>query len=56
MNNNDIKLILSLNEVNQILAILSEKPFKEVFLLVNKIQGQGEEQVVKEESLKKEKK
>lgn len=40
-----IKLELTQNEVNQILFILSEKPYKQVFELIQKIQKQGNEQI-----------
>ena len=40
-----IKLELTQNEVNQILFMLSEKPYKQVFELIGKIQKQGNEQI-----------
>ena len=40
-----IKLELTQDEVNQILFILSEKPYKQVFELIGKIQKQGNEQI-----------
>ena len=40
-----IKLELTQNEVNQILFALSEKPYKQVFELIGKIQKQGNEQI-----------
>jgi hypothetical protein len=40
-----IKLELTQNEVNQVLFALSEKPYKEVFELIGKIQRQGNEQI-----------
>lgn len=45
MGDNIIKLELTQNEVNQILFALSEKPYKEVFELIGKIQKQGNEQI-----------
>jgi hypothetical protein len=47
MGDNIIKLELTQNEVNQILFVLSEKPYKEVFELIGKIQKQGNEQISK---------
>ncbi len=43
-----IKLELTLEEVNTILFLLSERPYKEVFLLITKIQEQGNKQVKQE--------
>jgi hypothetical protein len=40
-----IKLELTQNEVNQILFALADKPYKEVFGLIEKIQKQGNEQI-----------
>ena len=40
-----IKLELTLDEVNAILASLGKHPFEAIFQLVNKIQQQGGEQV-----------
>jgi hypothetical protein len=45
MGSNIIKLELTQNEVNQILFVLSEKPYKQVFELIGKIQKQGNEQL-----------
>lgn len=45
MGDNIIKLELTQNEVNQILFALSDKPYKEVFELIGKIQKQGNEQI-----------
>lgn len=45
MGDNIIKLELTQNEVNQILFTLSDKPYKEVFELIGKIQKQGNEQI-----------
>lgn len=45
MDNPIIKLELPQNEVNQILLALSERPYKEVFELIGKIQKQGNEQI-----------
>lgn len=42
---NGIKLDLTLDEVNYILNALSEKPYKEVFPLIVKIQEQGNKQI-----------
>lgn len=41
----DIQLQLTLAEVNQILAALGEKSYKEVFQLVSKIQTQATAQL-----------
>ena len=43
---NEIVLKLSIDEVNQVLFILSEKPYKEVFQLIGKIQEQANAQIV----------
>jgi len=40
-----IQLNLTLNEVNQILEALAEKPYREVFQLVTKIQQQAGSQL-----------
>ena len=45
MGDSIIKLELTQNEVNQILFALSDKPYKEVFELIGKIQKQGNEQI-----------
>ena len=42
---NCIKLELQLSEVNYILEMLADKPFREVFLLIGKIKEQVEPQV-----------
>lgn len=44
-----IQLNLSINEVNQILEALGDRPFKEVFHLVNKIQQQAGSQLQQEQ-------
>ena len=44
---NKITLELSQEEVNQILFALAERPYREVFELVAKIQQQGNEQLQK---------
>lgn len=41
----EIQLTLTLSEVNQILATLGEKSYKEVFQLVSKIQAQAQAQL-----------
>jgi hypothetical protein len=41
----EIQLTLTLAEVNQILAALGEKSYKEVFQLVSKIQAQASTQL-----------
>ena len=45
MGDSIIKLELTQNEVNQILFALSDKPYKDVFELIGKIQKQGNEQI-----------
>lgn len=45
MGDNIVKLELTLEEVNAILFALSERPYKEVFKLIEKVQRQGNEQV-----------
>lgn len=45
MGDNIIKLELTQNEVNQVLFTLSERPYKEVFELIGKIQSQGNKQI-----------
>lgn len=45
MGGNIIKLELTQDEINYILFALSEKPYKEVFELIGKIQKQGNEQI-----------
>jgi hypothetical protein len=44
-NMQEIQLTLTLAEVNQILAALGEKSYKEVFQLVSKIQAQASSQL-----------
>lgn len=44
----DVKLHLSVDEVNQILAYLSEAPYKMVFPTIQKIQSQAQEQLQEE--------
>jgi len=41
----EIQLTLTLTEVNQILAALGEKSYKDVFQLVSKIQAQASSQL-----------
>jgi len=41
----EINLRLSLDEVNQLLDALGEKPYKQVYQLVRKIQAQAEAQL-----------
>lgn len=45
MGDNIIKLELTQNEVNKVLFALSDRPYKEVFELIGKIQKQGNEQI-----------
>lgn len=45
MGDNIIELRLTQNEVNQVLFALSEKPYKDVFELIAKIQSQGNDQI-----------
>lgn len=45
MGNSMIKLELTQNEVNQVLFALSDRPYKEVFELILKIQNQGNTQI-----------
>jgi hypothetical protein len=40
-----ITLQFSIDELNQLLTIISEKPFKDVFLIMNKIQRSVQEQM-----------
>ena len=44
----EIQLTLTLAEVNQILAVLGEKSYKDVFQLVTKIQQQASDQLSSE--------
>ena len=41
----EIKLVLTLDEINQILASLGNQPYKDVFQLVNKMQQQAQAQL-----------
>ena len=41
----DIKLNLTLEEVNYLLNVLAERPYAEVAPLIDKIKNQGDEQV-----------
>ena len=41
----EIKLVLTLDEINQILSALGSQPYKDVFQLVNKIQQQAQAQL-----------
>lgn len=41
----EIKLVLTLAEINQILAALGSQPYKDVFTLVGKIQQQAQTQL-----------
>lgn len=45
MGDNIVKIELTVDEVNFILSALSEKPYKDVFLLIAKIQEQGNSQI-----------
>lgn len=45
----ELQLNLNLEEVNLILAALSERPFREVFELIGKIHEQGSEQLGNDE-------
>lgn len=45
MENPEIELSLTLNEINIILASLSKHPFDEISQLIGKIRSQGEEQI-----------
>jgi len=47
----DLNLQLSLAEINQILDALGEKPYKQVYQLVLKIQNQAETQLKAREPL-----
>lgn len=46
----EIKLELTLAEINQILEALGKKPFVDVYQLIQKIQDQAEGQVEKEDT------
>ena len=41
----EIKLVLTVEEANQILEALGNQPFKQVFALINKIQEQAASQL-----------
>jgi len=41
----EIKLVLTLDEINQILSALGSQPYKDVFQLVTKLQQQAQAQV-----------
>ena len=41
----EIKLVLTLDEINQILSALGSQPYNDVFQLVNKIQQQAQAQL-----------
>jgi hypothetical protein len=41
----EIKLVLTLDEINQILSALGSQPYKDVFQVVNKIQQQAQAQL-----------
>jgi hypothetical protein len=41
----EMKLVLTLDEINQILSALGSQPYKDVFQLVNKIQQQAQAQL-----------
>ncbi|MGB1216317.1 MAG: hypothetical protein ACPG5P_00490 [Saprospiraceae bacterium] len=43
-----LSLNLSLDEVNQIMSILSEQPFKDVFEIIGKINAQANDQLTQE--------
>ena len=45
---NEIVLKLSVDEVNQVLFALSDKPYKDVFQLIGKIQEQANTQISKD--------
>ena len=45
MPENNIQLTLKLAEINQILDALSQKPYVEVYQLINKIQQQAQNQL-----------
>ncbi len=45
MDQQDIQLQLSVDEVNLILECLGDQPFKQVFQLIGKIQGQANGQL-----------
>jgi hypothetical protein len=41
----EMKLVLTLDEINQILSALGSQPYKDVFQLVTKIQQQAQAQL-----------
>lgn len=45
MENPDLTIELTLNEINMILASLGKHPFDEISQLIGKIRSQGEEQI-----------
>lgn len=45
MGNMNIKIELSVDEINHILNVLAERPYAEVAELIGKIKGQGEKQL-----------
>lgn len=45
MDNRIVNLELTIDEVNYILAALSECPYKDVFGLIQKVKEQGEKQL-----------
>ena len=45
MENPEITIELTLNEINMILASLGKHPFDEISQLIGKIRSQGEEQI-----------
>lgn len=49
MGDNIVKIELTVDEVNFILSTLSEKPYKDVFRLIAKIQEQGNEQILSDQ-------
>lgn len=51
-NQNNLSLLLTLDEINTILTALGERPYVQVFELVQKIQGQAAGQVRSESPIK----
>jgi len=45
MNNQEIQLTLTLDEINKTLAALGNLPYAQVFALIDKIRDQAEDQV-----------
>lgn len=43
-----IELTLTIEEVNQLLSALGQRPYQEVFQLINKIQQQAQSQLQKD--------